>query len=291
MFREVIVGVDGKPNSRDAVLLAAKLVGERGRITLANVHDDHTLVGADISDIARDEALALLARERDAAELDADLVAVGARSVGHGLHEIAERREADLLVVGSCSRGALGRLLLGDDRRASLDGAPCAVAIAPAGYARRPRPIAKIGVAYDDSPESEQALALARDVASQHRSALVALTVVSIPSYSYGVTRAIDWTEVIDGMVNEARERLAHLDGVDGRVIRGVAVEELAAWSGAVDLLVVGSRGYGPVRRVVFGSTSEFLARSTSCPLLVLRRGVAANAIATADAIHAAAGR
>lgn len=291
MFREVIVGVDGNPNSRDAVLLGAKLLGQRGRITLANVHDDHTLAGADISDRARDDALALLARERDSAEFDADIVAVGARSVGHGLHEIAERREADLLVVGSCSRGAFGRLLLGDDRRASLDGAPCAVAIAPAGYARRPRPIAKIGVAYDGSPESEQALALARDVAAQQRSAIVALTVVGIPNYSYGVTAAIDWTEVIDGMVGEARERLAQLDGVDGRVVRGVAVEELAAWSDAVDLLVVGSRGYGPLRRVMFGSTSEYLARSTGCPLLVLRRGVAGGAIATGDPAHTAAGR
>jgi nucleotide-binding universal stress UspA family protein len=277
MFREVIAGVDGKPNSRDAVALASKLVGERGRLTLAYVFDDYNLVGADVAASEREEALALLARERDGAEVAAELAAVGARSVGAGLHQLAERSDADLLVVGSCSRGAIGRLLLGDDRRASLDGAPCAVAVAPAGYARHPSALAKIGVAYDGSPESEEALRLAREVATEHRSAIAALTVISIPTYSYGAMAAVDWGEVVDAMMQEAREALARLEGVEGHVVRGVAPEELAAWSQTVDLLVVGSRGYGPLRRVMFGSTSEYLARSTSVPLLVLRRGAAAH--------------
>ncbi len=276
MFREVIAGVDGKPNSRDAVALAGQLVGDGARLTLAHVYDDRSLVGADVADLERHDSLELLAREREEASVDADLVAVPARSVGAGLHEIAERREADLLVVGSCSRGALGRLLLGDDRRASLDGAPCAVAIAPSGYARAPRPIARIGVAYDGTPESEHALALARSVAEQRNSSISALTVVSVPTYSYGTMAAVDWGAVVEGMAQAARERLAGLEGVSGHVVRGVAVEELAAWSSSVDLLIVGSRGYGPVRRVVFGSTSEYLARSTECPLLVLRRGLPA---------------
>jgi len=274
MFREVIVGVDGRPNSRDAVALASKLLGAGGRLTLVNVHHDLHFVHPRLHDAERDKALALLARERDTGEVGADLLAVAASSVGAGLHQVAEQREADLLVVGSCSRGPLGRLLVGDDRRASLDGAPCAVAIAPAGYARHPCPFARIGVAYNASPESEHALDLAREVAAEHRSAISALTVISIPSYSYGAVAALDWGEVVDRMIEEAREELQQLEGVDGRVVRGIPAEELAHWSADVDLLVVGSRGYGPVRRVVFGSISEHLARSTSCPLLVLRRGV-----------------
>jgi nucleotide-binding universal stress UspA family protein len=284
MFREVIVGVDGKPNSRDAVALAGKLVGEDGRLTLVYVYAEHGVVGSNVGDLRREDALALLARERDTAELDAELAAVGAGSVGAGLHEIAERREADLLVVGSCSRGPLGRLLLGDDRRASLEGAPCAVAVAPGGYARHPTPIARIGVAYDASPESQDALELARDVAAQQHSAISALTVIGIPTYSYGVMAAVDWGDVVEGMAQEAREHLASLDGVDGRVVRGIAAEELADWSADVDLLVVGSRGYGPLRRVMFGSTSALLARSTHCPLLVLRRGVAGSLEVAAQA-------
>jgi len=45
--------------------------------------------------------------------------------------------------------------MLGDHARAALNGAPCAVAIASLGLAEHPTPIAKVGVAYDRSPESE----------------------------------------------------------------------------------------------------------------------------------------
>ena len=55
----------------------------------------------------------------------------------------------------------------------------------------------------------------------------------------------------------------------------GLAGEELAAFGEHVDLLVVGSRGYGPVRRLVLGSTSEYLERHARCSLLVLPRAEA----------------
>ena len=60
-----------------------------------------------------------------------------APSVGRGLHELVEEIHADLLVVGSSRRALLGRAGVGDDTRAALNGAPCAIAIAPAGYGQR----------------------------------------------------------------------------------------------------------------------------------------------------------
>ncbi len=52
----------------------------------------------------------------------------------------------------------------------------------------------------------------------------------------------------------------------------GLAGEELAVLSGEVDLIVVGSRGYGPIRRMVRGSTSNYLERHARCSLLVVPR-------------------
>ena len=52
----------------------------------------------------------------------------------------------------------------------------------------------------------------------------------------------------------------------------GHAGEELARFSGEVDVLVVGSRGYGPIRSLMLGSTAVHLASSAQCPLLVLPR-------------------
>lgn len=289
MFSQVIAGVDGKENGRDAALLASKLLAPGGQLTLVHVYTDESGFrdsGANFTEIVRRDCLELLEREQAATGLDAQLDVVGASSVGAGLHHIAEERGADLLVVGSSSRGAVGRLLLGDDMRSSLEGAPCAVAVAPRGYAEHPGQLATIGIAYDGSVESEAALALARNVAGEHGSKIAALSVVNIPSYSYGGLVAIDWGEIMNDLEREARARLDGLADVQGRVVRAVATEALAEFGEDVDLLVVGSRGYGPARRMLFGSTSDYLARHARCPLLVLRRGVEAHG----ERSHATAG-
>jgi nucleotide-binding universal stress UspA family protein len=48
--------------------------------------------------------------------------------------------------------------------------------------------------------------------------------------------------------------------------------EELATMAEHLDLLVVGSRAYGPSGRLLSGSTSMGLARRVACPLLVVPR-------------------
>ena len=62
------------------------------------------------------------------------------------------------------------------------------------------------------------------------------------------------------------------LEGVEGRAVYGLTGEELAAFSDELDLLVVGSRSYGPFKRLVLGSTSDYLERHARCSLLVLPR-------------------
>ena len=52
----------------------------------------------------------------------------------------------------------------------------------------------------------------------------------------------------------------------------GLTGEELAAFGDEVQLLVVGSRGYGPMKRLILGSTSDYLERHARCSLLVLPR-------------------
>jgi nucleotide-binding universal stress UspA family protein len=78
--------------------------------------------------------------------------------------------------------------------------------------------------------------------------------------------------DTIDVMISQAEERMHGLSGVEGRAVYGIPGEELAAFSAELDLLVVGSRSYGPVRRLVLGSTSDFLERHARCSLLVLAR-------------------
>jgi nucleotide-binding universal stress UspA family protein len=277
MFNDVLVGVDTRSGGRDAVALARQLVSPDGKLTLVHVDD----AGAAIFernlrfgyDAAGHEATArLLEQERRAAGVDAGLLRVSAASVGEGLHRLAQAHAADLLVLGSCSRGRLGRALLGDDTRDSLNGASCAVAVAPAGYAELERELAVIGVAFDGKPDSIAALAAARELAAQSGAALQACEVVSLPGYAYSSAFVVAWAESIEASVAAAGARLSELDGVDARAVYGVAGEELASFSRDVDLMIVGSRGYGPARRLIYGSTANYLLGHAGCALLVLAR-------------------
>jgi nucleotide-binding universal stress UspA family protein len=117
---------------------------------------------------------------------------------------------------------------------------------------------------------------------------------VAIPTYAYTGLMPPTLGEGIDAMLAEASARLAKLPGVQARAVYGLTGEELAAFSDELDILVVGSRGYGPLRRLVLGSTSEFLERHARCSLLVLPRVVAyspeeATAVEAKDLLGASA--
>lgn len=276
MFRNVLVGVDDE-GGRDALALARMLLGGDGELTLAHVYRDEPPGPYRWSDgkTADERARARHLLERAASEIgvQAHVRWYGATSVGRGLHEVAEIIDADLLVVGSSRRGLLGRAALGHDTRAALNGAPCAVAIAPVGYSSEPPPLMReVGVGYDASPESEHALEVARAIAAELGSRLSACEAVSIPAYMYlGAPRRLEATSIAR-VVEMTRERIAALEGVEPHAVYGDPVEVLTLYSASLDLLVVGSRGYGPLGRLVHGSTAQHLAGTARCPLLILPR-------------------
>jgi nucleotide-binding universal stress UspA family protein len=270
MFTTVIVGVDGQSGGRDAVALARRLAGRDGQVTFANVYagEAHAQRAPETAANAskRERAIELLASALEQEHIDARLRAVAEKSPARGLHLLAQAEHADLLVVG-----ASRRWLLGDDTRAVLNGAPCAVAIAPTGYAHCPAGIRKIGVGYNASAESEHAVAFARRLAAQYGAQLSAFEAVALPSTA-PLGLMVTSQSVFDDLVAGAREEVSRLEGVEPHAAYGEAAEELARFSACVDLLVLGSRDYGPFGRLVHGSTSQQLARSARCPLLVLGR-------------------
>ena len=289
MFRNVLVGVDERPGGGDAIALGRDLLAKDGELTLAYVHVGEATPSRGASPAfqaaEQERSRELLEAARIEAGVDAGLAWTGSPSVGRGLHELAERRGTDLLVVGSTHRGLIGRVLIGDDTRDALNGAPCAVAVAPAGYSERPVHWREIGVGYNGSPESEHALAVAREFASDVGAKVSAFEAVSLPFGGRGTG------EAIGPLVAEARARIAALGNVEPHAAYGVPGEELALYGASVDLLLVGSRGYGPIGRLVHGSTSQRLAHTARCPLLVLTRAAESSADRTnAVAEHKAVG-
>jgi nucleotide-binding universal stress UspA family protein len=290
MFRNVLIGVDGTSHGRDAIALATVLAEPGARLTLVHVQPGAVPASAAQADpgaadpraadptyyaAGRGESQQLLETERDASGVDAALVTVPGPAVGPALHAVADEQSADLLVVGACKHRLAGRMLIGDDTRASVKGAGCPVAIAPNGYAADPRPPATIGVGVDLSEESRAALEAARQVAARCGSSLIALDVVAaapiaenrMPSGTNPVELPL---EISDRQWGEAEGQVGEIENADGRVVVGAPYKTLAEFADAVDLLVVGSGSHGLVRHLIFGSMSLRLARHAHHPILVI---------------------
>jgi len=287
VFDKVLVGVADSNGGADVAALAKVLAAPGAQLTLAHVYSERERVwagsefGAPLLTDEQERQTQLMLQDVGAAVgVDAKSLCIYERTAGRGLHELAQKLGADLLVVGSSRRGFLGRVLLGDDTHAALVGAPCAIAIAPSGFAEHAEPPRRIGVGFDGSPESERALELARALAERYNAQLAALEVVAVPASPRGLSLV-----PIPELVDAARERVAALEGVEPHAAFGPPADALGEFSGSVGLLVVGSRGYGPLGRLIFGSTSAKLARLARCPLLVLPRSAGPTTTQTSAAV------
>jgi nucleotide-binding universal stress UspA family protein len=274
MFDNVLVGVDGRPGGDDAVALARQLAAPGARVTLVKIYGSVSWPpgsGGIFLDDQRSEAQAFLARERDRWP-GATTVCASASTVGRGLHELAADRGADLIVVGSTHRGIPGKVFIGDNTRAAFYGAPCAIAIAPHGHATAETPLGRIGVGYDDTTESHRALATARSIAESTGAGVTVMWVVGPEEVRQTAPLPADWPSATAALVDQAQRLLDAIDGVAGIAVSGGPREELTRLGDEVDLLIVGSRGYGPLGCVLHGSVSSYLERHVSSALLILPR-------------------
>jgi nucleotide-binding universal stress UspA family protein len=133
--------------------------------------------------------------------------------------------------------------------------------------------IATIGVGYNGSSRSTRALAVGRELAAAHGARIRVMEVVCPSRAIYDPHASADLGGYVDALLRQARERLAHLDGVEGYAVYGIAVDELAAFGDEVDLLVVGLGSHAASSHSLTRiSTSEYLQRHARCPVLVVPR-------------------
>lgn len=282
----IMAGFDGSDQGRDALRLARALSGESARLAVANVYEAESVF--DDPDLAPPETDDKREAEtsRVFAEADRELGSDTYRrlelwgSPARELNAAAEAEGIDLVVLGSTHLGPVGQVLPGSVGTRMFHGAPCAVAIAPRGYAERePAEIRTITVGYDGSPESKIALksavAMARELKSSVR--LVGVLpqfnpLVPVP----GTVPAGNYQEILREDLRTALAAAAEqAEGVEvsSTLIDGDPLTVLIEQGNDADLMVVGSRGYGPLRCALLGSVSEGLVRGASCPVVVVPRG------------------
>ena len=295
-YRTVIAAHAGDDLSADGLALARLVAGATGaRLLIAHVAprgvsaaDGPWLTrGKALREHADAERLLERLRKEVAPELRADTRLLACSSVPRGLHELAEAEACDLLVLGSSRHGPVGRVLTGSVAGRLVQGAPCAVAVAPRGFAAQDAELRRLAVAFDGSPESKVALRHAAALAAAagaHLRLIAAVepvvfpAFVNVPSGDAYAEMVRARREFLEGEIDAATAALAADLVVETRVLDGDAIDAICRGAEyGVDLLVVGSRGWGPVRRVLLGSVSSRLLRVAPCPLLVVPRGAEAH--------------
>ena len=275
---EILVGLDDNPAAQDAVAFARRFAATTGatlRVVSAYPYDP------DPSRASSPDYAALLEGDTDAmlARVGADIAeAVPDRSPARALHHVAERTGAALVVVGSSHRGPVGRVMPGSTAERLLHGSPCPVAIVPRGHAEAP--IATIAVGHDGSEESDAALATACALARRLGASLRVIRVFDTAAAAAPLVAGMNAGSYIEDLERERREDLERVVAGVPEELRAEAVfltgspgRELAGESQSADLMVVGSRGYGPARAVLLGGVTHVLVRDAACPVLVLPRG------------------
>lgn len=235
----------------------------------------------------RRETQTLLSRVRDSHAPGARLAIDTDLSAPRGLRRLARSAHRQLLVVGSSACGPVGEVSIGPNSRQLIDYLDCALAIAPRELRLAgPLELRRIGVGFDGGEEALAALASAATLAAGGGAELIVRTVVDdrIPPLGWPQlwkqSFVVAWEQVMD---EQARALSAQLQGAAAdldiayteQIERGRAADSLRELSADVDLLVIGSRRWGLMARLLLGGTGEALVNGAHCSLLIVPRGQA----------------
>ena len=281
-----IAGYDGSDGSRAAVDAAIALARAEGaKVIAAHVHAQVPPMYADVGMAAGVELYQELRRQGEMLLEALDAEGVDERVLlsgdpAHALHDLAVDRGANLLAVGLTHREGLDRLVAGSVAAGLLHGAPCPVLTVPPGTTDAPPKV--IAVAYDGRPEATRALESATRLAVALGSELQLLACFESPALAVsalggGLDVEPDLQDAFSRVVQDAAGGVVEvpvstklLDGAPGPAIAEATKE-------GVELLVTGSRAYGPLRSVIVGSVSRHLVDHASCPVLVIPRSAEAD--------------
>ena len=284
----ILVGYDESPHGDDALALARVIATATGaEIVLGRVvpWEPLALTAVPVPELRtqfEEQERQTAERLQQVAEREGVAAEAGpGASVAEGLHDLAEELDPELVVVGSSHRGTVGQVLAGNVAVRLLNGLDRPLAVAPAGLADRSHGLGTIGVGFDGSPESRAALQAAARLA-RAADAEVEVIGVALPhadltpnawafAWGAGAIRD-DLDERMRGRIESAAGSLPHDVRHSTRFHTGTPADVLVGASDELDLLVVGSRGYGPTRRLLLGSVSASIVRDARCPVLVTPR-------------------
>ncbi|MCB0948988.1 MAG: universal stress protein [Mycobacterium sp.] len=216
-----------------------------------------------------------------AADVEVGFLQLANRTAGDGLLDAIERTDADVLVVGSSSSGALGQLVLGSTTDWLLHASPVPVALSPRGYrGARAGVLRRITCAYSGTPESVRVV--------ERLAALTTTLQVPMRVVSYAIRGRTMFPpqvglhaedSLLETWADQLREITAKLktdeivgEDVELQVITGNGWDQAldaTEWEDG-DLLALGTTSRRSIKGVFLGSHGAKIIRHSPVPVLVL---------------------
>ena len=299
-FKRIVCPIDFSDGSRHALAMAITLARwYSGSLTVLHVHANWPLT--DMLPSVRLIEARPMPLEDDARQVMLDAVGRFAASVGvpPGLdvrYEVADSLDvvseilskaenADAVVIGTHGRSGFERLMLGSVAERVLRKATCPVLVVPPRAKTAPEgsvPGRRIVCPIDFSEASLAALEYATSLAMQADAALTLLHAIEVPpelreSPVHGEVdvdriRAAAEAECLRRLRALVPDSVRHTCTVRTSVVEGRAAREIvrAAAEDSDDLIVMGVRGRNAVDLMVFGSNTQYVVRTATCPVLVV---------------------
>jgi nucleotide-binding universal stress UspA family protein len=287
----VVVGVDGSPESEDALDWALKEgrlrnlpvrainvwqpSGSPREVERISALDSVAELRAGLLDEVTSSVRAVVERTK---AMD---VAVTPQVVyGHPVRElIREAGTESLLVVGSRGRGSVAGSMLGSVSQSCVQYANGTVVVV---RGRRPDSAAgRVVVGVDGSARSVHGLRFADDAAGLRGAALQVVHAWTLPYLGFAGRSGALSDAAVDEVAVQASETLrdsmrrgsvdATRPDVEMWLVEGLPAPSLLQAAQNADLLVVGSRGHSGWKGLLLGSVSMLCVTQSPCPVAVIR--------------------
>jgi nucleotide-binding universal stress UspA family protein len=299
---EILVGVDGSAASLHALDWAAQEARVHGfglRLVCGYPLPSFAVASLDGGYAALDDSAIRAGAQAVVADAAAHVGGTGIPVTSHvtvgdaAAVLIDESARVAMAVVGSRGGGGFAERLLGTVSSALPAHAQCptivvptrrkAKGVPPEDEALVVRPVQRVVVGLDGSPQSELALRWAIREAKEWGVELVAVTAVPVTAGSgtlAGLPAAIDHEQMLedvstalDALIDRVVAEEPGAPTITRTVRDGTGAQLLTEASEKTDLLVVGSRGRGGFAGLLLGSTSQAVLHHAPCPVLVVRPG------------------
>ena len=285
MKSKVLIAYDGSAEGEDALRLGGRITEMLDARPLVATVISHPRDGTDADEFgAAVKAFCdpLFAKAREHLDgLDVQEKPIVNDSPAAGIYELTDWLKPTAIVIGSTRHGTSRRVQVGTVGGSLLSGVHSTVAVAPRGYAGSDAGCERIGVAIDGGSESWRALSAAALLAERSKVDLRVLSVMDQPHYvlggllsplgpdEYRDFKENEWERVYEEAVGRVHDGI----GTEPLLLHGDPADSLTEATGDLDLLVLGSRGYGPVKGTLLGSVSARVMAGAACPVVVVPRG------------------